>query len=168
MPPLLIHPPDYSEFSEPLIFLAGPIQGAPRWQDEAARLLGDQLPALAIANPRRNELAGAFEFDAQVDWESHHLRLAARTGLILFWLAREVEQTPGRAYAQTTRFELAEWKMRHERDGVKLVVGIEEGFSGARYIRRRLGQDCPGIPLCSSLEETCRAAVETLKTLVHG
>ena len=63
-----------------------------------------------------------------------------------------------RAHAQTTRFELAEWKERHRTDGARLVVGLEHGFSGARSIRRRFRQDAPGVPLCDSLAETCRAA----------
>jgi hypothetical protein len=159
---LVILPPEYPAISGPLVFLAGPIQGAPDWQGEAIRLLADHAPMLHIASPRRNVAREAFEYAAQVDWETHHLRRAAREGVILFWLAREVIPTPGRAYAQTSRFELAEWKVRHERDGAKLVVGIEEGFSGAKYIRHRLSQDCPGVPLCESLKETCQRVAELI------
>src|SRR5262249_60610796 len=119
-------------------------------------------PDLHVAGPRRIRPTGPFHFNEQVDWETHHLRRAAELGAILFWLANEVEHDCGRAYAQTTRFELAEWKMRHERDGVKLVVGIEDGFSGAKYIRRRFGQDCPGVPIVATLEEACWAAVEVV------
>ena len=79
--------------------------------------------------------------------------------VILFWLAREEVHICERAYAQTTRFELAEWKVRHERDGTKLVVGIENGFTGAKYIRQRLTQDCPKVPVCEMLDETARRAV---------
>lgn len=157
---MLISPPDRPPIIGPLVFLAGPIQGAPPWQAEAIRLLTETAPHLHIANPRRDYRPGEFEYDAQVDWETHQLRRAAADGVILFWLAREAAHDCGRAYAQTTRFELAEWKVRHERDGARLVVGIEDGFSGARYIRRRLGQDCPAIPLCARLEEACRRAGE--------
>ena len=159
---LVISPPDYPAIGGPLVFLAGPIQSAPDWQAEAARLLGELAPTLHVANPRRQYPPGTFEYAAQVDWETHHLRRAAERGVILFWLAREVEPMPGRCHAQTSRFELAEWKVRHERDGVKLVVGIEDGFSGARYVRHRFGQDCPVVPSCESLEETCRRAVEVV------
>ena len=78
-------------------------------------------------------------------------------------LAREAISVPGRCYGQTSRFELAEWKTRHERDGVQLVVGLEQGFSGARYIRHRFAQDCPTVPLVASLEEACRAVVELMR-----
>jgi len=79
-------------------------------------------------------------------------------------LANETTHSCERAYAQTTRFELAEWKVRHERDGVKLVVGIDENFSNARYTRRRFSQACPNVPLTDTLEETCAAAIRLIKT----
>jgi hypothetical protein len=157
---MIFRPPDFPSISGPVVFLAGPIQGAPPWQTEAIRHLGELAPRLHIANPCREYQSGEFDYDTQVDWESHHLRRAAADGVILFWLAREACHDCGRAYAQTTRFELAEWKVRHERDTTRLVVGIEDGFTGAKYIRRRQAQDCPRVPVCSSLEETCRRAVE--------
>lgn len=155
---MILLPPTVVPIDGPVVFLAGPIKGAADWQSEAIALLARLAPNIHVACPRRVDRSSEFDYTDQVDWETHYLRRAATTGVILFWLAREIEQHPGRAYAQTTRFELAEWKMRHERDGAKLVVGIEEGFTGARYIRHRFGQDCPAIPLVASLEETCRIA----------
>jgi hypothetical protein len=157
---MIFLPPKIDAVNGPLVFLAGPIQGAPDWQAEAIRWLQTQAPDLAVASPRREYPPGAFEYAAQVAWETHYLRRASQRGLILFWLAREAVSVPGRSYGQTTRFELAEWKVRHERDGVRLVVGIEEGFSGARYIRHRFGQDCPAVPLVAALEEACRVVIE--------
>lgn len=148
----------------PVVFLAGPIQGAPDWQAEAIQWFAEHAPAVSVASPRRPRTGPRDESDyaAQVDWETHYLRLAATHGAILFWLARETVSVPGRAYAQTTRFELAEWKVRHERDHVRLAVGVEDGFSGERYIRQRFGQDCPRVPLVSSLAAVCTATVELL------
>ncbi len=154
----LIIVPHEAEISGPLVFLAGPIQGAEDWHSQAIAQLRALNPRLNIASPRGEYPPGTFDYGHQVDWETKHLRRAAENGVILFWLAKEKEHSCERAYAQTTRFELAEWKMHHERDGVRLVVGIEEGFSNERYIRRRLTQDCPRIPLCATLEETCAAA----------
>jgi hypothetical protein len=156
----LIFPPDYPTVEGPMIFLAGPIQGAPDWQDVAVIQIRHLAAQVHLANPRRNDLSDAFDFDGQVDWETHHLRRSAQHGAILFWLARETDHHCTRAYGQTSRFELAEWKMRHERDGVRLVVGIEQGFSGGKYIRRRLAQDCPDVPILATLADTCKAAVE--------
>ncbi|MEK6899750.1 MAG: nucleoside 2-deoxyribosyltransferase domain-containing protein [Nanoarchaeota archaeon] len=157
--------PEYEAIEGPLIFLAGPIQGAYRWQDDAIRIISQSAPELNIASPRRSSERshdGNFStemYAEQVDWETCHLRRAGKDGVILFWLAKESEHLCDRAYAQTTRFELAEWKMRHERDGANLVIGIESGFTGAKYIKRRFSQDCPEVSICSTLEATCEEAV---------
>lgn len=156
----LILPPEIIEVDAPLIFLAGPIQGAKKWQEEAIKLIWDKNPEINIVSPRREYLNKEFVFEKQVDWETHYLRETSKKGVILFWLAKEAEHNCERAYAQTSRFELAEWKIRHERDGIKLVIGIEEGFTGARYIQRRLPQDCPDVPILDSLEQTCNMAVK--------
>jgi hypothetical protein len=158
MPGLVLSPPTVIEFTGPVVFLAGPIRGAPDWQADAVRLLHSLAPGLHVANPRRVYPPGTFDHAAQVDWETHHLRRAGADGVILFWLADEAAHDCTRAYAQTTRFELAEWKVRHERDGAKLVVGVGDRFTGARYIRRRFAQDCPAVPVVASLDEACRAA----------
>lgn len=155
----IVHPPTYVELAGPLIFLAGPIQGAPNWQSYAISQIQLLSSNVHIANPRRSYATGEFDYAIQVDWESHHLRRASVDGSILFWLSREVEHRCDRSYAQTTRFELAEWKMRHERDGTRLVIGIDEGFTGARYIRRRFAQDCPKVPIVESLIEACQETI---------
>jgi Nucleoside 2-deoxyribosyltransferase like len=155
---LILHPTTIVPVDGPMVFLAGPIQGAPHWQAEAIHWFTEHAPAIHVASPRRLDRSREFDYAAQVDWETHYLRRAAISGVVLFWLANEAESIPGRAYAQTSRFELAEWKVRHERDGTRLAVGVEEGFSGARYIRHRFSQDCPNVPLVSTLTEVCAAA----------
>jgi hypothetical protein len=157
---MVIQPPDHPTVDGPVIFLAGPIQGAANWQTEATKIIASLSQSVSIANPRRDYLDGEFVYNAQVDWETAFLRRAAQRGVVMFWLAKEEEHIHERAYAQTTRFELAEWKVRHESDGTKLVVGIEDGFTNARYIRRRLSQDCPDVQILNSLKETCRTAVQ--------
>ncbi len=166
----LILPPNYIETPNPVIFLAGPITGAPEWQDVAIKYLLTNVPNLLIASPRR-KLSDKVEFQAdntitldksadftgatfteQVDWETHYLNRASQNGAILFWLAKEAFTHPERAYAQTTRFELAEWKTKYQQRKFNLIVGIEEGFTGARYMQRRFAQDCPEIQIFNSLE----------------
>lgn len=163
----------------PLVFLAGPISwGAAGWHERAIAELARLAPAAHVANPRRDvdtsatlwnrreDMSGSDQafpdaaYDEQMDWETRYLNRAAEHGVVLFWLAREIEHRCERPHAQTTRFELAEWKERTARDGSHMVVGIEEGFTGARYIRRRFAQDCPRVPLCTTLDETCRVAAE--------
>ena len=157
---ILLQPPEIIETTKPVIFLAGPIQGAPDWQTGAASIIYDLDPNITIANPRRNYPEGTFVYEKQVDWETHFLRAAGQKGVVAFWLAAQTLDTPGRSYAQTTRFELAEWKMRHEYEGAKLTIGIEEGFGNARYIRRRFGQDAPEVNVVDNLEEMCKNAVD--------
>jgi hypothetical protein len=161
---ILLQPPEIVETSKPVIFLAGPIQGGPDWQTEATELIHDLDPHVIVASPRKNYPEGTFVYERQVDWETHFLRTAGRTGVIAFWLAAQVEETPGRAYAQTTRFELAEWKMRHEYEATKLTVGIEEGFGNARYIRRRFSQDAPDVKIVDSLEDMAKNAVDLARS----
>jgi len=156
-------PPQIVKLTEPSIFLAGPIQGAPDWQAEAIKIIHSLNPKIIIASPRRQYLDGEFVYEDQVDWETSHLRQAAHNGVILFWLAQEAEHFPERSYAQTSRFELGEWKIKHQKQGVKLVIGIENGFSNARYIKRRFAQDCPKLKIYQSLGATCREAVGQLE-----
>ena len=151
------------ENKQPVIFLAGPIQGASDWQRAAINLIHEAKPDVTIASPRRDYLPGTFNYAEQVDWETHHLQRAGENGAILFWLAKEQEHVPGRAYAQTTRAELFEWKVRNERDGAKLVIGIEDGFSGAKYVKHRFSQDCPAVQITDRLEEACTKAIELIR-----
>src|SRR5436305_11533206 len=76
----LILPPRYVAATGPLVFLAGPIQGAPDWQQQAIGLLRGLAPGLHLACPRREYLPGEFDYAAQIDWETHHLRQAGRGG----------------------------------------------------------------------------------------
>lgn len=159
---LLLQPPEIIDVEGDVIFLAGPIQGAPDWQSKATEIIHSLNSSIIVASPRKDYPEGTFVYEKQVDWETHFLKRAAKRGVILFWLAVQVEETPGRSYAQTTRFELGEWKARCEQGGVRLVIGIDASFGNARYIRRRLGQDCPNVPILDNLEETCRETVRSL------
>lgn len=160
---MIVRPPDHPPLSlaEPVVFLAGPIQGAPNWQHAAERLLGDRVH---VANPRAEGFGQTHGFDAQVDWESHWLRRAAHRGCVLFWLAAEGVHDPARAYAQTTRFELGEWLTRVQLSATttRVVVGAEAGFTGTRYVERRLATTFDGVaelPLARNLTELCARAL---------
>src|SRR3989338_286833 len=161
--PRLITPPDFKEISEPVIFLMGPIQGAREWQRDAAYMIWGMNKDIRVACPRRKFFSEKFDYDTQVDWETAYLNRAAENGAILCWLEREHTHYCERAYAQTTRFELGEWKSKYEANGgINLVVGIDEGFSNGRYILKRLSDDCPDVPIAKSLKEACEKAVEKI------
>jgi hypothetical protein len=116
-------------------------------------------PEIIVASPRRDYPEGTFVYDNQVDWETHFLRRAASRGAIAFWLPKQIIETPGRAYAQTTGKELFEWKTKHEYGLGKIAVGIEAGFGNERYIRRRFDQDCPDVKIVDNLDDLCEAVV---------
>ena len=104
-------------------------------------------------------------FVEQVDWETCYLNKAAQNGAILFWLAKETSHHPERAYAQTTRFELAEWKTKYKQNKINLLVGIEPKFPGERYIRHRFGQDCPEIHIHDSFDGLMNGVCDLYKTI---
>jgi len=160
----LILPPTFLEDDSPVIYLAGPIDGADCWQEEAIELIQSIAPELHIVSPRDKGTCKTVDvYSHNLSWDNFHLQKAADNGAVIFWLAKQQDDHEG-SYAQTTRFKLGEWKIRHERDDVKVVVGIEDGFSNAWYIRKRLSDECPGIPICSSLNEACQVAGDlTLK-----
>lgn len=159
---LVLQPPEVVDVEGDVVFLGGPIQGAPDWQSEAIDIIHGLDSGLVVASPRKNYPVGTFVYENQVDWETHFLNRAARHGVIMFWLAGQVSETPGRAYGQTSRFELGEWKQEYQNGDVNLVLGLEEGYGNAKYIRRRFGQDCPDVPILDSLHETCKKTVEIL------
>ena len=105
------------------VFLAGPIQGAPKWQFTLPEL--DNVVWLC---PRRNdgvELNDQTHKD-QMEWETQALRAS---NIILFWIPEEVEHVEGRSYAQTTRFELGENLAR----GKRIILGVNDNFPGREY-----------------------------------
>ena len=143
-----------SEYRQPVVFLAGPIQGTYDWHKEVIDGLKDTC-GIVIASPKRADglvQEGKFDYTEQVYWESYHLNKASKNGVIAFWLAKETEHMPERAYAQTTRFELSEWLTKQLYvDSIRIILGIEKGFSGERYIRERLvGR---GISISDTIED---------------
>jgi hypothetical protein len=171
---MILHPPHITVNNEftPIVFLAGPIQGAVDWQADACKRFEyiAQNDELRIANPRKEYLDKEFDYASQVDWEIDHLTQASRHGVILFWLAREEEHDCHRSYAQTTRWELAVWfqKMITANDlddhPIKIVLGIEEGFSGERYIRKQFEDNAEfhNVVIQSTLKATVYEAVKIL------
>lgn len=165
----IITPPDYSyreREAEPIIFLAGPIQSAQDWQRDATEIIHASRPDIWVANPRRQErMKGDFGWEKyveQVDWEHEHLEHACQYGVVLFWLANESEHDCSRAYAQTTRWEAGEHMAYAKMSGVRLVIGIDDAFTGAKYVRYTCGVKTPDVPILESLEDTCRKAVTLL------
>ena len=180
------YPPDripHKRGRDELLFLAGPIQGASDWQSDAVAIIHGKMPEVKIANPRSGMWKGdlsekqkAHLYTQQANWEHKYLDRAMREGCILFWLAEETEHISRRAFAQTTRVEIAlllGWLTRSSNipsqtpfgagkiAGEKpFVVGMDSKFPGAKYFRYLFRNY--GISNCGTLEETCNAAIEQL------
>ena len=146
----------------PVVFLAGPILGAADWQSEAIKWFqsDERLSHVTVASPRTADMGVNHDFGSQVDWESRWLTRASEFGVILFWLPKEEVHIQDRAYAQTSRWEISEWKERLKGRKAPLAVGIEEGFSGARYMKHRLGQSHPHMEIPSTMEGVLSQAAQ--------
>lgn len=144
----------------PLVFLAGPVQGAPDWQTTLAERIID-TSSMAVASPRRTaENQARFDADEQKAWEIAFRDRARKFGVTGFWLAAQDFTLPypaGRAYAQTTRFEMGEaWGWRHYDPDVPIVVGIDptytdHGGGSESYMRTNCAHR--GITVVDSLDE---------------
>lgn len=158
----------------PLFFLAGPIKGGDNWQVRCAENIQRLVPKVYVAVPCRPDAVPSLlamhastkgtRFDRQLDWERHHLALAAKTGCIVFWLPEESKMHPrndGDPYARDTYGELAEWRGQMMfRDDLRVVVGAEPGFPGLDVIHRNFKQAIRrDFPIHGTLEETVQAAV---------
>lgn len=164
---IVVFPPKLTDINGDLAFLAGPIKGSARWQDEAIDFLQAEAPWLSIASPRRMlDRRGDYteeDYISQIDWEPHYLRRAADQGVVSFFFAKEETHFCERPFARTTRIEFGEWLAHHELSGTKLVVGFEDGFDGDKYIRHRL-QSFPQIPVGETLEEMLQKVISSCQT----
>lgn len=162
----------------PMIFLAGPIQDAPEWHDEAIGILGNLLAKkpvhVVVACPKRGGKRKPLDdkdYKLQVAWEVQYLRSAAVYGTALFWLPKAATKSD-RPYAQTSRFELGEMFCSNLFSRLNLVVGMEKGFPNERYLRERLSRVAgiygqtfhpdTQIKIWPTLEATCGAVVRRL------
>lgn len=147
-----------AQLDGPLVYLAGPMQGAANWQRDAIEVLGDFAPDLHVACPRARVFRGGT--DEHLAWERTYTARAMSEGVILCWLARERAHRCSRSYGAQVRFELGAWAAQSARGELRLVVGIERGFADRAYLVRRLTLDYPQVPICRTLRQACAAAAE--------
>lgn len=131
----------------PLVFLAGPVQGALDWQTYCAQQILENDSTYAVASPRRTSRDQLqFDADEQVAWEHSALERARSFGVLAFWLAAQntsdTSYPKNRAYAQTTRIELGKaigWKQFQP--DLPVIIGIDplyttNGGGSEGYIHR--------------------------------
>jgi calcineurin-like phosphoesterase family protein len=160
-----LYPPIIHNGNEKIIFLAGPIQGSRDWQEEAIKIFKDKLPNdYKIACPRLTYKPEKFDYNKQVEWETEYLTRASKNGVILFWLADEEKHDPERCYAQTTRFEIAEWLEKQKVNSkIKLYVGVEKDFPGKRYIIKKIEDEYFDVEtIHDKLETMCKKIISDI------
>ena len=107
-----------------LVFLMGPIQGAPEWQNNMP-----ELDAVTYLSPRREFYpVPNFNYNEQVDWETNAI---TQSDILFVWIPEEAEHIEGRDYAQTTRFEIGENMAK----GKRMIIGIHDKFPGRKYFQ---------------------------------
>lgn len=147
----VITPPNEYTGDKKSVFLAGPIQGAGKWHERMIDLFQKKDKDFVISSPKLIDGLTDHEkqmdyiemvmknLSLQVDWETKHLHKAAKNGVIVFWLGKEEKHYCNRAYAQTTRYELAEWINKSGAGlNIDIVVGYDKEFPGLQYIQHRL------------------------------
>lgn len=138
----------------PSVFLAGPTHADPAqsWRPAAIEALdaawaGEQT--LNVLSPESRGGVRAETYEDQVDWESW-ARMGA--GAIMFWIPRDMTSLPG----MTTNVEFG-----MDVSSGRAVLGCPPGCPNPErnryliYVARR-----HGVPVCESLSDTARAAVE--------
>lgn len=165
----------------PLVFLEGPVQGAPNWQTEFGHRLLEEVPDIAVASPRAlpgHQANFAHEdpevrkstSDRQVAYEFLARRLAFHYGAIALWYSAKDSSLPypeNRPYAKTTEKEDSEvWGMMYAYPDYPLVLGVDPAYSAGShnsmgYIRRN--HDLLDIKEHDSLAAVFDATVETLE-----
>lgn len=175
----LILPNDRVEINAPLIFLMGPIRGAPQWQDYAIEVLFDLSNKIYVASPSKdlreeyldNSIKTGSEFERQLEWELFYLKRVTdprKKGCILAWLPAQCDPTEKivsidfpRSYARDTRGELGRWGTGalSYNPNHKIVVGGEYNFDGIDVIKRNFLDAKPDFKFYNTLEETCKEAI---------
>lgn len=158
-------------------FLAGPIQYAPRWQDEAISYLLGKLPQAFIATPRTIHdtklqdkiLRGRHDNEqSQRPWENTLMRraLEGQNSCLLFWMAPPTD-AENDGIGKMTRLELGETiaylEMNHRfRLGLKLsvVFGGRKGFPYLETISIDLAEKAGIHELQPTLFDTCDTAID--------
>jgi hypothetical protein len=157
----------------PIVFSAGPIRNAPKWQNDAIRI-ADQCnrkvffvsPAWSVdpdqmdlVEPDREEYK---TFVRQRQFEQHYMYNAAERGCVFFWLCQESpnKEFPEKVYAHITMLELGKWIERKKLlPNTHLVIGTDGKFPELSTIEYELSVELPTLPIYRSLEETVQAAL---------
>ena len=161
------------ETTNPIIFLAGPIQGTSNWRQSAIEIISSLSESpLVIASPSKRLtfkenfitiIPSQADFEHQRDWENHYLNQASHRGNILFWFPGETEHNCQKSYGAMTRVEIGEWITEYKYNpDINITIGTDGNFSEFKTIKRDITQKMPGVKICETLKETCQSALNTI------
>ncbi|MBI2042760.1 hypothetical protein HYT25_00010 [Candidatus Pacearchaeota archaeon] len=155
--------------SAPLIFLAGPVRGAPNWQDDAAEYILSNNSKFTVISPRRDirEKISEYAFNGdnnyfsrQREWELYHFDINRKKGCVMFWLPGETEHNCDKSYGAMTREELGLIMAHYFHDkSTRFCIGTDGKFSEIDTLRYDLSRYAPDKRIFSTLEETCDEAI---------
>lgn len=185
----LILPKTYMEPDGPVLFLVGPIRGAPRWQQQGFEIIQalDVENRIYVVSPSDRFDEKYLKMAVQDDgcgfkggtlFERHYLKLALREehgleGAIAMWLPTQVEAMPINKktgfpgpYARDTRPETGRWGtgILGQNPNAPIFVGAEENFDGLSVMKTNFLEDRPEMIFYSTLFDTCNAAVDRIYT----
>ena len=124
----------FTPYYKTQIFLAGPIQGAPDWQNEIGTKIVNEFESVLVTSPRAKDKPANYE--DQVSWESFYL---TSSDIIIFYIPDKIEDIKGRCYAQTTGFELGEWIAKANNNESKIVIiSMSDNYPLKRYVKERV------------------------------
>jgi len=163
----------FEENQDIVVFLAGPIQGA-NWHENFLEKIQEGLKnvktnknIILVCPKRLGEFSKKdFVYEEQVNWESEYLEKASKQGIIVFWLAKEVEKIEGRSFAQTTRWEISEWWTKSQQKYVKIIVGADKGFEGQRYITYKFKLTNPDFEIITNEKDMINEIVKQIKKMI--
>lgn len=159
MSELITPPHEFQDPDLPVVFLAGPIQGAPNWQHDIATQLLRSGFDMNIASPRRrDEDMESFTIERQVSWELDHIDAALRLGVLAINFAPQDHSLPypaGRSYAQTTRWEAGAAILGQEfyNGRAQIVMRIDPHYRGGNEAYARIAAKRNGVPVVTSEAE---------------
>ncbi len=155
----------------PIIYLAGPIRGAPSWHDEAITFFLNQSKDMTIVSPNR-ELRGDLKkylvkgeekyFPRQRVWENYCMDIISKKGCVMFWLPGEQNHNCNKPYASMTRKELGDITKAYKYSGKKIhfCMGSDGKFFELDTLMVDFARDCPNKKIFDSLEKTCTEALQ--------
>ncbi len=153
--------------SLPTIYLAGPVRNAPKWQEEAIKLLLEENEEVFVASPTRVLSAELIQFvekddpskyqtfERQRAWERYYLNGASQNGCIVFWLPKALEpkEFPNKQYAHITMMELGEWIARKKANkNINIILGTDGEFPEWSIIHYEILSEIPGVQIFSSIK----------------